>query len=42
MFKKAVPGRQYEMAEKFSRCVWEVVFFLTAVGRRDDARKAKE
>lgn len=29
------------MTEKFSRCVWEVVFFLMAVGRRDDARKAK-
>ena len=41
MFKKALPGRQYEMTEKFSRCVWEVVFFLTAVGRRNDARKAK-
>lgn len=29
------------MAEKFPRCVWEVVFFLMAVGKRDDARKAK-
>ena len=41
MFKKALPDRQYEMAEKFSRCVWEVVFFLMAVGKRNDARKAK-
>ena len=41
MPNNALPDRQYEMTEKFSRCVWKVVFFLTAVGRRDDARKAK-
>ena len=41
MFNNALPDRQYEMTEKLFRCVWEVVFFLTAVGRRDDARKVK-